>query len=105
MDSYTAEERKIINDALAKFEKKLKLIEQDSSDAYALVIFINACFDTGVFQSNRYSALVHFQKARQAANEIQGLLSINNNYFNDAIKHAHQRVINKRIIHVDLCFG
>jgi len=103
--NFTDEEMDIINLALVKFEKSLTLINRGSADAFALVIFINACYDTGKYQSNRYSALVHFSQARQSANFLEGLCSKNIVYFHAAIKHAHQILINSNIVHPDLCFG
>lgn len=99
------EETDSIKVALDKFQRKLSYIEQDSSNAYALVIFINACFDTGNFQSNRYSALVHFPEAREAAGELERLRHKEIRLFNQAISYAHEIIIEHRIVHVDLCFG
>jgi predicted ATP-binding protein involved in virulence len=101
MSTLQKEDIKVINKALSEFEKSLKSFERDSKDAFALVIFINGCYDTGNFASNKYSALVHFQQARKSASIIESLSSENINHFNQAIKSAHSILINSNIVHPD----
>lgn len=105
MATFSKIDLKTINAALTKFESRLKDIAQDSPDAYALTIFVTACGDTNKFQSNRFSALVQFPQARAAANELVGLLEESESTFNQAISSAISIMINRRIVHSDLCFG
>ena len=105
MSTFEKTDVKIINSALIEFKKRLKDVAQDSPDAYALTIFVNACGDTGRFQSNRFSALVQFPQARAAANELVGLLDVSPSLFNQAISSANSIMIDRRIVHAELCFG
>ena len=99
MINQTEKEIKIINSTLESFEKSLKCIEKDSLDAFALVIFINACNDTSSYPRNRYSALVHYQQARKSATILVALES--RNLFGDAIKAAHRITRISNIVHPD----
>jgi hypothetical protein len=101
MSRLQKEDVKVINKALSEFEKSLKSFERDSKDAFALVIFINGCYDTESFASNKYSVLVHYQQARKSANILDALRSTNMDYFNQAIKSAHTILINSNIVHPD----
>jgi hypothetical protein len=94
-----------LNDALSEFEKSLKLFERDSTEAFALVIFINGCYDTKSFASNKYSALVHYPKAREAANFLESLRDKDMIYFNRVIESAHRILLGSNIIHPDLVLG
>jgi len=95
------QKEEVIDKALSEFEKSLKSFERDSKDSFALVIFINGCYDTQRFASNKYSVLVHYQQARQSANILEALLSSNIENFNQAIKSAHNILINSNIVHPD----
>lgn len=105
MGTFEKTDVKTINSALIEFKNRLKDITQDSPDAYALTIFVNACGDTDRFQSNRFSALLQFPKARAAANELVGLLDESESLFNQAISSANSIMIDRQVVHSDLCFG
>lgn len=99
MNNFQKEDIKIINSALNEFEKSF---EKDSKDAFALVIFINGCYDTGKFAYNKYTALVHYQQARQSANILESLLLNSIDHFNKAIKSAHSILLESNIVDRDL---
>ena len=101
MDALQKEEMKVINKALSEFEKSLKAFERDSKDAFALVIFINGCYDTESFASNKYSVLVHYQQARKSANILDALRRTGIDNFNIAIQLAHMVLINSNIVRQD----
>ncbi|MBA4500810.1 hypothetical protein [Marinobacterium marinum] len=102
MNDFQKEDIQVINKALSEFEKSLKSFERDSKDAFALVIFINGCYDTQRFASNKYSVLVHYQQARQSANILERLRRHSIDHFNQAIKSAHSILLNSNIVHPDL---
>jgi hypothetical protein len=102
MTALQKEEIKVINNALKEFKNSLKSIERDSKDAFALVIFINGCYDTGSFASSKYSGLVHYQQARKSANILDVLQRTSMDCFNQAIKSAHDILINSDVVHPDL---
>lgn len=95
----------MVDKAIKDFERALKDIEKNSTDALALAIFINGCLDTNSFASNKYSALVHYQKARSAANCIEELLAKNRDIeiFKRAISNAHESLLMSGVINPDLC--
>lgn len=101
MNELQKEDIKVINKALSEFEKSLKSFERDSKDAFALALFINGCYDTQKFASNKYSALVHYQQARQSANVLENLLHNSTEQFNQAITSAHSILIKSNIVHPD----
>lgn len=105
MDNLAQLEIKLINAALDRFENIVKSMDQDSPEAYALTIFVNACCDTDEFQSNRYSALVHFPHARTAASQLVELLKESESAFKMAVSRANQIMSDYRVVHSDLCFG
>lgn len=95
----------IVDKAIKNFECALKDIEKNSTDALALAIFINGCLDKNAFANNKYDALIHYQKARSAANCIEGLLAKNRDIeiFKRAISAAHESLLRSGIINPDLC--
>lgn len=105
MNDFQKEDFRIINKALSEFEKSLKFFERDSKYTFALVIFINGCYDTQKFASNKYSVLVHYQQARQSANILESLRHNSIDHFNQAIKSAHSILLNSNIVHHNLILG
>ncbi|NQY65846.1 MAG: hypothetical protein HRT38_19565 [Alteromonadaceae bacterium] len=103
MDQFSKEENKIMISALKEFKKSLKNIDRDSLDAFALVIFINACYDTGSYQSNRHGVLSYYDKARKSANILTVLHDKDDELFNWTIRLAHDVLISHCIVHPDLC--
>jgi hypothetical protein len=100
------EQDKLIKKSLKEFDKKLKKIERDSKDAFAITIFINACYDTSSFQDNRFSALCQFLSAREAAEcLVKSLTQTDQTLFNKAILEAQDILINSKIVYPDLCYG
>ena len=81
----------------------MDIIKPHSDSAYALVIFINSCVDTGKFQHNKFDSLVHFQEARKSALIFNKLGEENAALFNYAARSAQSIIINSGIINVDLC--
>lgn len=102
MNDFQKEDIILINKALSDFEKSLKSFERDSKEAFALVIFVNGCYDTQNFASNKYSVLVHYQQARLSANMLESLMHNSIDHFNQAIKSAHSILLNSDIVHPDL---
>tara|TARA_B100000700_G_C14744667_1_gene714668 strand:+ start:135 stop:455 length:321 start_codon:yes stop_codon:yes gene_type:complete len=101
MSTNQKDDIRVINKVLNEFEKSLKNIEKDSKDAFALVIFINGCYDTQSFASNKYSVLVHYPKARESANIIEVLRRTSIDHFNQAIRSAQNILIDNNIVHPD----
>ncbi|WP_220717927.1 hypothetical protein [Agarivorans litoreus] len=97
------EKDKIISETMQEFRRSLKNIEKDSKDAFALVIFINSCFDKKGYADGKFSALVHFPNARKSAWILeQRLLRANTEWFNEAILCARMMLIDSDVVHPDL---
>ncbi|MFA0496931.1 hypothetical protein [Vibrio sp. 10N.222.54.B11] len=91
-------EMETIKDALREFERSLKAIERDSKEALALAIFINGCFDSKSFSSNKYNALTNYPQAKQTAEKLRNLCSNNMASFHKAIQSAHTILLTSDII-------
>lgn len=91
--------------AIKKFSHSLSKIEKDSPDAFALVIFVNGCYDTKSFASNKFSALVHYQKARSSALILEMLLEKGEATFNQAVTEARNSLITSKVVNQNLCLS
>ncbi|WP_434927151.1 hypothetical protein [Shewanella sp. HL-SH2] len=104
MNNLSTEDQKAVKITVREFKKEFKKIEEGSLDLFALIIFINSAFETKQFPSLKFSALVHYQKARAAGWPLDRLLSSNGlSAFNNAILEVRNILINSQKFHEDLC--
>jgi hypothetical protein len=107
MIDLTDEEMNLVKNAINKFNAALKLVEPDSKDILALIIFINGCFDRKSYIDTRFQALVHYPSARKAGWSLDQLLQSGNrlDVFNYAIEQARNILIESNKCNPDLLLG
>ena len=104
MNNLSADHVKAIKNAIHEFKKEFKKVEEGTLDLFALIIFINGAVDTQRFPSMKFSALVHYPKARSAGWPLDCLLNSNGvAAFNHAILQARCILIDSQKFHEDLC--
>ncbi|MGI2108477.1 hypothetical protein ACRN9C_03605 [Shewanella frigidimarina] len=104
MNNISTEDQKAVKSTIREFKKEFKNIEEGSLDLFALIIFINSAVDTQSFPSMKFSALVHYPKARAAGWPLDCLLSSNGMAaFNHAVLQVRSILIDSQKFPEDLC--
>ena len=103
MPTLTEAENKEVNKALNQFENALDSIEKNSTDAFALSLFIIACYDRSRFNYSQAYALNHYPKANRLIKILKELIGRDNNMdkFNCAIECAKEIIQTNHIIQRD----
>ncbi|MCG9583642.1 MULTISPECIES: hypothetical protein [Vibrio oreintalis group] len=91
-----------VNLALDEFSKSIKAIERGSTEALALVIFVNGCYDSKRFTHCRYNALLHYPRARDAARHLVALCDSDIDGFCVAIREAHTILRDSDVVRCEL---